>query len=235
LAQPEALRVLVLPVASVENHGVLPPESDYLLARCVSARIAGVKGVVVAPPLPYSTALEHAGLGVALGARPTTYAAFMAELLASAARAVDAVVAAVFHGGAYAATYAAAREARRATGGLVAVWSFWDAVARALSERHGVQPYPIHADPVEASLLLACGHREGVREADLGEALAEAERRAERLRGLPAPWLGEDDPAALYPSSPVPASRVLGEELLAAAVDDLAGLIERLQARARRA
>jgi len=227
----ERPRLLVLPVASVENHGVLPAGSDYLLAMCVVERLAAVMSddAAFAPVLAYSTAVEHEALGLTLGAGPTTFTMFLEELLRRAARlAKNAVAALVFHGGAYCPAYMAARAVRRREGATVAVESFWSHVSQALKERYGVEPYPIHADPVEASLLLACGHRVGVEEVGREKVLEEARSRAERLRGLPTPWLGEDYATGLYPTSPVPANRELGAELLEAAAASLAGRLSRL-------
>lgn len=225
--------LLVLPIASVENHGVLPLGADYLLAECVAERIVHMLGeeAAVAPVLAYTTAVEHEVAGPALGASPTTLTGFLLDIAVSAASLAESVAIVAFHGGAFFPAYVAAREARRRTGSLVVVESFWSHVSRVLSERYGIDGYPIHADPVEASLLLACGHRVGVREAGLAEVLEEARKRAERLRRLPSPWLGSDDPDALYPSEPVPANRVFGEELLEEAVRGLAERLEELLSR----
>ncbi len=225
LRDGERPRVLVLPLASVEHHGILPAGADYLLAECASRRLLEMlpSDAAIAPVLPFTTAREHEGLGITLGAEAHVFIEYLASLLSSAAKAAeDAAVALVFHGGAWCSTYAAAREARRRTGKLVIALSFWDAVSRLLEEKYGVPRYPIHADPVEASLLAACGVREGVRLVSAPEALEAAKRGAERLRGLPSPWLGEDMPEALYPSSPVPASVELGEELLSSTLRALA-------------
>lgn len=225
-------RLLVLPVASVEHHGVLPLGTDYLLAECASSRLATMLGddAYIAPVVAYSTAVEHELCGPTLGAPPSGFLGYMVGLLVSAASHADSVAVVSFHGGAYAALHAAAREARRRTGARILLENFWAHVERVLAERHGIHPYPVHADSVEASILLACGHRLGVREADAGEALRAAASRAEELRGLPQPWLGEDCGCCLYPREPVPASRELGEELLGEALRGIASSLSRLAA-----
>ncbi len=223
-------RALVVPVASVENHGVLPAGSDVIIARCFLERLAGrMKGarflVAGAPVVPYSVAVEHEALGYTVTADAQSFLPYLTAVLVSAARLAQRVYVPVMHGGAYSVVYAAARAARRRSGALVRVYSFWDAVARALQAR-GVPPYPIHADPVEASILAACGSTRGVEVAEPEAVLEEARRRAERLRGLPLPWLGEDAADVLYPTAAVPASPSLGEELLREAVEGLASVIE---------
>ncbi len=223
-------RALVIPVASVENHGVLPAGSDVIIARCFLERLAGRMKesrflVAGAPVIPYSVAVEHEALGYTVTADAQSFLQYLTAVLVSAARLSQHVYVPVMHGGAYSVAYAAARAARRRSGARIRVYSFWDAVSRALRGR-GVPPYPIHADPVEASILAACGSTRGVVVAEPETVLEEAKRRAERLQGLPMPWLGEDAADALYPAAAVPASPSLGEELLAEAVEGLASLIE---------
>ncbi len=215
---------VVLPVASVENHGILPAGSDLLIAECVCSRL-DEDGVAVAPPVPYSVALEHEALGYTVSVPPTVFIEYLVSVLGSMLRHARQVVLAVFHGGAVAASYMAARQVRRRTGKKVLLYSFWDTIAARLEE-HGVPRYPIHADAIEASILAACGHSgPWLRESSREEALEEARRRARELQELPTPWLGEDAPLQLYPMEPVPASRELGEELLSAALEELKRLL----------
>jgi creatinine amidohydrolase/Fe(II)-dependent formamide hydrolase-like protein len=231
LGYAERRRLIVMPVASVENHGVLPAGSDFLIASCVRAKLATVLGddAALAPVLAYSTAVEHEALGLTVGASPLRFIGFLEELLVSAARlAKEAVAVVTFHGGAYCPAYSAARSVRRREAARIVVENFWEHIGSYLWERYGIEPYVVHADPVEASLLLACGYSRGVKPSPRGEVVEEIKKRAERLRSLPRPWLGEDNVQGLYPGEPVPANKGLGSELLAAAVERLATKLSRL-------
>ncbi|NOZ88405.1 MAG: creatininase family protein [Crenarchaeota archaeon] len=230
---PKAVTVL-LPVASLENHGVLPLGADLFIAECVSsrleARVGGRRGLSIAPVVPYSTAVEHVDAGFTVSVSPPVFIEYLLDVLRSLSRMARSVIVAVFHGGAYSVSFIAARMARQELKRFpIVVYNFWDTVARVLATRYDVKSYPVHADPVEASVLLACGHTLGVEERPTGEVLEEIRARSARLRQkLLPPWIGLDDEGSMYPSEPVPASKELGEVILRESVEDLAALVERL-------
>ena len=223
----------VLPVASLENHGILPLGSDVLIAECVASRLEAAiperKGVTIAPVIPYSTAVEHVGQGYTVSIRPPVFVEYLADVLRGLSTMARAVLVAVFHGGAYSASYLASRMVRSELKGYpIAIYNFWDAAARVLSARFNVRSYPIHADPVEASILLACGYTRGIREVGLEEVLAAVTARSRELRQvIVPPWIGLDYDG-FYPSDLVPANRELGEEIIKEAVEDMTALIDRL-------
>ena len=192
----------VLPVASIENHGVLPLGSDILIAECVVARLEARLGsqVYSAPAVPYSTAVEHEGAGYTVSVRPPVFVEYLYDVIRGLYGVARNIIVAVFHGGAYSASFLAARMAKRSLGAHgIAVYNFWDSVLRAVAG-HGVRPYPVHADPLEASVLLACGHSQGVEERGPEEVIEYVKARARELRAktLP-PWLGEEAGEQLYP------------------------------------
>ncbi|KSW11434.1 hypothetical protein CF15_00830 [Pyrodictium occultum] len=218
LGPGERVELVVQPIASIENHGVLPLGSDLLIARCVAERLRLPRGAAVAPPIPYSTAMEHEGFRVSLS--PETFIRYLVEAGSSILQGARSLVFAVFHGGAFHAAYLAAR-VLRGRGHDAYLFNFWDTVSRALG-REAL----IHADCVEASILLACGHSKGVKPVEeLGE---------ECLRSSPGfqPWVARDVPG-IYPAEPVPASRRLGERLLGEAVTRLEELVESILGRRR--
>lgn len=222
---------VVVPVASIEHHGVLPVGSDVVIASCFVDRLLSRSGRVaarvgVAPVIPYSPAMEHEAMGSTVSVGATVFIDYLASVIQGFFGFTGRVLVAVFHGGAYSASHVAARLVRRRRPtARVVVYSFWDSVAKTLASM-GVKSYPIHADPVEASLLLACGVKTGVREAAEAEVVQEARMRSEKLRSLLLPpWIGEDSPQLLYPSKEVAANRRLGDLLLNNAVEDLLALI----------
>ncbi|NPA04542.1 MAG: creatininase family protein [Crenarchaeota archaeon] len=193
-------RVIVLPVASVEEHGCLPAATDYLLGLCLGERLEGVEGVAVLPPLPYTLCAEHP---VCIDAGEAwRLEAYLEAVAASAARISGAgVVLAVTHGGAYHAAYAAARSVSRSTRVRVAVVNVVEEAVRGAGRAGCLE----HAGVVEASMLAACG-------VWLGDCMA-AGLEAECLEpGSVQPWMHSDYRCSeLYPSR-IAASRELGEK-----------------------
>jgi len=212
--------VVILPLGSLENHGVLPLGTDTLIASCVAERAvlgASCPGVLVAPLIPYTVSIEHTIPRVT--AEPDTFIRYLVEVSRSLLEWSKGLVLAVFHGGVYPVAYMAARRLR-VEGLNVAVFNSWDRVTSYLEKRYGVRVGLMHADPVEASLLLACGYSMGVKEAgkeDVINALKTSKQREPRH----APWVHRDVPS-LYPSEEVTGSKELGRELLDFLAQELA-------------
>ena len=213
-------RIVILPLGSLENHGVLPLGTDTLIASCVAERAVldtSCPDVLVAPVIQYTISIEHSIPRVT--AEPDTFTRYLVEVSRSLLEWSKGLVLAVFHGGVYPVTYMAARMLR-AEGFDVAVFNSWDRVISYLEKRYGTRIGLVHADPVEASLLLACGYSVGVREAgkeDVINALKTSKQREPRH----TPWVHRDVPG-LYPSEEVIGSRELGEELLDFLAQELA-------------
>ncbi len=212
--------VVILPLGSLENHGVLPLGTDTLIASCVSERAAldaSCPDVLVAPVIPYTVSIEHGIPRVT--AEPDTFTRYLVEVSRSLLEWSKGLVLAVFHGGVYPVAYMAARKLR-AEGFNIAVFNSWDTVTSYLEKRYGTRVGLVHADPVEASLLLACGYSVGAREAgkeDVIDALKTSKQREHRH----VPWVHRDVPS-LYPDKEVVGSKELGRELLGFLAQELA-------------
>jgi creatinine amidohydrolase/Fe(II)-dependent formamide hydrolase-like protein len=209
----DAGRPLVVPVASLEQHGRLPLSSDLVIAECVASNLAGV---CVAPAIPYSTALEHE---VSIGTSPSTFIDYLSDVLVGLARLAPCIVVAVFHGGAVPAAILAVRQARRRTRTPIAVYDFWSHIASLLK----LEGYAIHGGPIEASLLAACGVNVPGREARPDEVVDTAKQVYCRL---PGGWIASDCPTAY--EAPELVSRRLGERLVAEARGKLLELVRQL-------
>ncbi|BES82461.1 creatininase family protein [Pyrodictium abyssi] len=212
LSNQTRIGVVIQPIASIENHGVLPLGADLLIADCTMRRLELPEEAVIAPAIPYSTAAEHTGFRVSIS--PQTFVQYLVEVGSSILSNVNALLFVVFHGGAYHATYLAAR-ILRSKGYEVYLFNFWDTVTRAL----GLEGMLIHADCIEASILLACGYTQGIREAERID--SSCTRRAPPYQ----PWVSRDIPG-MYPVDPVLASRPLGEKLLQTATEQLRRLVD---------
>ncbi len=230
------MNVVIIPLAAIEYHGILPIETDYLVASCVSERLKrrlrgkGVDTATVLPPLPYTSSIEHSGAGPTITGTPNTILKLLVELALSAhstGAAGRAIVYIAFHGGVAPLAYMAARQAMYETRGqlLATSLSFYTHIERILGEKYGVKTRIIHADPVEASILLACGHRKGIREAPEEEVLREEAALQSKYRETLTPWMHWD---IKYPSSPVPASSSLGETLIEEFLKETIPLVKKL-------
>lgn len=223
----------MVPVGSYEDHGLMPPETDILIARCVTQRAeaAALKEglhVVVLPPVPYSTSPEHSHRRRTVSVSTLSYASYVSEILSSAASRWGAGILAVFHGGAYYPSYTVVRELR-ARGMLVALYNFWGSAAKVVEEVAGCSGIH-HADEVEASILAACGYNTGIVEASLQEVVGHVRSRCKRLKPRYEPWMGGDfeELGQLYPRSPVPASAELGLTIVKEASKNLVDIVRAL-------
>ncbi|WP_317895275.1 creatininase family protein [Pyrofollis japonicus] len=211
--------VAILPVGSVENHGILPLGTDTLIAECITNKALEKAScdVEALPVIPYSVSLEHAKPRAT--SSPQTFITYLVEIVESLLEYTNAVIIAVFHGGAYPAAYLAAR-ALRSKGFKVTSFNAWRTVESYIGSKYDIESGIIHADAVEASLLLACGHRVGIKEASIEEVI-------DSLRAKPGkrvelePWI-YSDLGYIYPKTPVPASKEFGEELLELLASELA-------------
>jgi creatinine amidohydrolase/Fe(II)-dependent formamide hydrolase-like protein len=209
----------ILPIGSIENHGVLPLGTDTLIAECVTSKalVKASCGVEALPVIPYSVSLEHAKPRAT--SSPQTFITYLVEVVESLLEYINAIVIAVFHGGAYPAAYLAAR-VLRSKGSRVASFNAWKIVESHIGSEYGIDGGIIHADAVEASLLLACGHRIGVKEASIEEVIDSLKAKPIRRIEL-EPWIHSDF-GYIYPKNLVPASKEFGEELLELLASELA-------------
>jgi mycofactocin precursor peptide peptidase len=195
---------LLVPLGATEQHGPhLPLGTDSRIAE-VLARVAAarVPGAIVAPTLPYGSSGEHQDFPGTLSIGAAATELVLVELGRSAAETFDRVLFVNAHGG-NAAPLAAAVERLRAEGRDADAWA----------PRFGGDA---HAGRTETSLLLALapGRVRDERAAGNGAPLAEVigRLRADGVRAVsPNGVLGD----------PVGASAAEGEELLAAAAEDL--------------
>jgi creatinine amidohydrolase len=154
VAETAAGSVLAVPVGSTEQHGPhLPLSTDTLIAGALCTRLARARpGVLVAPPVAYGSAGEHAAFPgtLSIGTAATE------QLLVELGRSADAFAGVLFvstHGGNAAAVAAAVRR-------LVSE----SRPARAWSPPPVGDPGDAHAGHTETSVLLAL-HPEVVRRA----------------------------------------------------------------------
>ena len=204
-----AATVLVVPLGSTEQHGPhLPLGADTEVAVALAERLAGIRDdVVVAPPLPYGSAGEHAAFTGTLSIGADAFGQVVVELVRSA-DAFGGVVLVSGHGG-NAAPLAAAVRTLHAEGRRVLAWS------------PRVEGGDAHAGRTETSLLLA------LRPDRVALAAAEPGNTAPLAELLPSLRLG--GVVAVAPNGvlgdPAGASAAEGDALLDTLTADLAGAV----------
>ena len=218
--------VLVIPIGSIESHGPLPPALDCLIAECLAARCS-IEEAVLAPPIPVSTSWEHHGLAPTISVSVDTFAKYLRELVESTSKHFRAILLLVAHGGAKPVAYAVCRELI-AKGVRVAMLSIHSCIEDYLRSR-GIEVEPIHADPIEASLALACSPTgiEGVAPAST-EIVKQILNELKPRRPWLEPWTWRDI-AERYTVDRIPGSIELGKEILEACCRELKRVIEELK------
>ena len=209
-AAEQHTRVLVVPLGSTEQHGPhLPLSTDTDIATALAARVAaGRPDVVVAPPVPYGASGEHAGFAGTLSIGQAALELLVVELVRSATASFARVLLVSGHGG-NAEPLQRAVTLLRGEGRDVRAWApRWRGDA--------------HAGRTETSVQLALGPQRvrPVRAAGATASLTELlpELRRTGVRGVSANGVLGD---------PAGAGAAEGEQLLAAAADDLAAVLDR--------
>jgi len=215
--------VLVIPIASIESHGALPPALDVVVARCL-LEMCKIENAIYIPPIPVSTSWEHYGVPPTMSAAVDTIARYLAEIGRSASRWFRAVLFLTTHGGADPVVYAVVRQLL-AEGVRARMFSLHRCISRVLSEM-GLNYGIVHADPVEGSIALACLDQ------PVGAREVSKELVLELLRSTPSkPW-GEpwtwSDIAERYVQDFVPGSRELGMEILEKCCKELGEVTSKL-------
>lgn len=225
--------VLILPVASVEQHGPhLATGVDTVLASGVAlatARALQSRGVqvLVAPCVWHGLAEHHMEFGGTFTLDVDTFRAVLRGLVRSAARhGVRRVFLLNGHGGNTEAVAVAAAEAAQDLGIAVAAATYWLALATPFGAILEQQPNVKHACEAETSMMMA-----------LAPASVRIERIAEAIpaegpvagTGLPPGVSRARSFARFAPTGvigdPRAASAEKGERLLAAAAEGLAAIL----------
>lgn len=230
-AQAAANAIVVLPVASVEQHGPhLPVGVDSILCEGVckagAERAANEAAVVVAPTLWCGMAEHHMAFGGTFTFDIPTYRAVLGCLLDSIARhGFKRVLIVNGHGGNIAALNAFLPDFTRATGLRLYACTYFDLaptpIAALLEDQQGVH----HACEAETSMMMALAP-ETVKRDRLGEAFGLLDgdpRKAFRASRFHA--FKDITPSGVVGDARR-ASREKGEKLLALCADGLAAALK---------
>jgi len=232
-ARAVADAIVVLPVASIEQHGPhLPVGVDTILCGGVckaAAERAEDVDVVVAPTLWCGMAEHHMAFGGTFTFDIPTYRAVLLSLLKSLERhGFHRVVIVNGHGGNMTALNAFLPDLERETGLVVAATTYFELAQPAFAPLLEDQQSVLHACEAETAMMMAVAP-EAVREAKLADAFGPHFGDPRAVLAPPAQRFRSF--ATLTPSGVLgdarKANRAKGEKLLAAATDALADLIIR--------
>ncbi len=211
---------VVLPVASIENHGCLPIGTDLIIARCIIDRLTGIESVEnnvwIAPVIPYSTSIEHLDENFTISSSIVSFIKYLREIITTLAKFSTKIILLIFHGGAYYPAYMVARE-ERSRGKDIRVINFWEIIEEALLKKYNWEKIPIlHASSIEASILASCNYTE--------ECMKEVDKIEEKVNEVPKPWISRDI-RYVYTRGTISYSKKFGEELLEYVLSKMAELI----------
>ncbi|MHC3439789.1 creatininase family protein [Natrialbaceae archaeon A-gly3] len=218
----------LLPVGSTEQHGPHAPlGTDYLAAEAVAE--AGVESfdgeVVVAPAIPVGIAEEHRHFPGTMWVSPDTFRAYVRESVASlASHGFDRVVLVNGHGGNIDALREVTDEITRHDEAYAVAFTWFEAVGEHSSEMG-------HGGPLETALMSHC-HSDLIDE----DRLEDAREGASEGWGEWVSYTNLACDSAEFTENgvvgdPTAGDAELGEELLEAAADSLARLLEAVEER----
>lgn len=215
---------LILVVGSCEQHGRhLVFASDVVQPWEIALRLSDRTGVLVAPPLNYGMSLHHLGFPGSLSLRPQTLASIMIDLLESAyEHGFRRILLLNGHGGNTAAIQTALAEALNELHGLeVRLGNWWQIPeAKVILDEAFPESTPGHADAGETSVVMAI--RPEVVRLDRAAHSPDAPRPSFLTRYV----FLEHFPHGVIGADPRQASALVGEQVLQAAVELYAGLLE---------
>jgi len=225
--------IVVLPVASMEQHGPhLPVGVDSILSEAVcqaaAERIAGDTPVVVAPTLWCGMAEHHMGFGGTFTFDIPTYRAVLQCLLKSIERhGFKRVLIVNGHGGNIAALAAFLPDIARDRGLQVRVTTYFEqaraALAEVLEEQDGVH----HACEAETSMMMVVAP-DSVRREKLSEAFGPAHSSAPPVGVARFRSFSDITPSGVIGDARR-ASAQKGEKLMTACRDGIAAVLRNLQ------
>jgi creatinine amidohydrolase len=231
-ARAEAGALVIVPVASLEQHGPhLATGVDIVLCSAVAQRVAalldaGGTPVVVTPCVWTGLAEHHVAFGGTVTLDYAAFAAVLRGVVRSAARAgFRRVMLLNGHGGNAEAVAVAATELSVELGIAVAAGTYWHLAPEAIAPILERQPGLMHACEAETSMMLAL-RPEGVRRERMAEAHGP---RSTRVEGQPPALTRRKSFKELTPSGVVGDARAAtsekGERLLAAVAERIATML----------
>jgi creatinine amidohydrolase len=153
--QKDGYNSVILPIGTIEAHGVIPLGTDCIIPQTIAERIAPDIKAIIAPTINYGITHSLLGYPGSLTVTPAAFKSYALDIMNSmASKGIDRLVVLNGHGGQMDELREAAFEAFEKTGLKVAVIHWWilcaDLVPRFYDTEGG------HAAVDETAAIIAC-------------------------------------------------------------------------------
>ncbi|MFC4600511.1 creatininase family protein [Cohnella hongkongensis] len=148
--------VAILPVGSIEQHGLHAPlGTDLYIAEGLAQSVDGVEHAMLLPSVPVGVAEYHRHFAGSLWVSPETLKRYVGEIVKSLAyHGVKKVIVVNGHGGNREPLKEMARYVMMDADIRVVVWTWFESIEPEIVRMYGRRP-PLHADETETSMLMA--------------------------------------------------------------------------------
>lgn len=148
--------VAVLPVGSIEQHGLHAPlGTDLFIAEGLAHTAEGLEHVLLLPSIPVGVAEYHRHFAGSLWVRPETLKQYVGEVVESLAyHGLTKFIIVNGHGGNREPLKEMARYIMMDKDIHVVVWTWFESIEPEIIKMYGHRP-PLHADEAETSMLMA--------------------------------------------------------------------------------
>ena len=132
---PQKIQTVLMPIGSIEAHGVLPSGSDAIAPTAMAEAIAERLDAMIAPTLSYGVTPGLQAYPGAVSVTPASFEAFLAEVLKELARnGFKNIIVLNGHGGNTQSAHKVAREVSPATQTRILVVNWWSLAAEQTME-----------------------------------------------------------------------------------------------------
>lgn len=148
--------VAILPVGSIEQHGLHAPlGTDLFIAEGLAATAEDHEHALLLPSVPVGVAEYHRDFAGSLWVRPETLKMYVGEIARSLAfHGVKKLLIVNGHGGNREPLKEMARYTMLDADIRIVVWTWFESIEPEIIDMYGRRP-PLHADETETSMLMA--------------------------------------------------------------------------------
>jgi creatinine amidohydrolase len=153
--QSKGYKNVILPIGTIEAHGVIPLGTDNIIPETIAMRIAADCKAIVAPTINYGITRSLLDYPGSLSASPSAFKAYVTDILHSmASKGVEKLIIINGHGGQNDELREAAFEVFEQTGAKIAVIHWWILCADLVPIFFGTEGG--HAAVDETAAMIAC-------------------------------------------------------------------------------
>lgn len=147
--------VAVVPVGSVEQHGLHAPlGTDLIIAEAFATVADEHKDTLVLPPVPVGVAEYHRHFAGTMWVSTETLKQYVGDIINSLAfHGIEKIILVNGHGGNREPLKELARYKKMEDNLQVVVWTWFESIEKKIINMYGERP-PLHADEAESSMLM---------------------------------------------------------------------------------